>query len=339
MPDSKVSIYGDITADILNGVPNSKFGYSISFNSEGNIALVGAPYENGNTGAAYVHTLSNGVWTQTARLSSEMADGYFGNKVSLNATGTVALIGSFFENNGTGAAYIYSLSNKTWTQIARLSSEVANSIFGCSVRINSAGNTAIIGAQGDTDNTGAVFIYTLTDGTWAQTARLDSGVASSDFGKSVSIDSTGTLAIIGANAENNYTGASYIYTLSNESWTQTARLNSRVANSDFGWSTSINSDGTVALIGAQGENENTGAAYIYKLSNGIWSQTARLSGGVPDSWFGCSVSLNEKGDVALIVAWDDDKNTGVAYIYELSNGTWTQKTKLTSGITGAAYIF
>jgi FG-GAP repeat protein len=43
-------------------------GNSVSLSGDGNTAIVGAPFDNGNTGAAWVYTRSGGVWNEQAKL-------------------------------------------------------------------------------------------------------------------------------------------------------------------------------------------------------------------------------------------------------------------------------
>jgi len=326
-----------ITAKISSGVGNSHFGIAVSINSTGTIAIIGAYSENNGTGAAYIYTNQNGIWKQTSRLASGVASSNFGNAVSINSDGNIAIIGAYAE----GAAYIYTNQSGTWTQTARLASVVASGEFGYSVSINSTGTIAVIGVYGGS----AVYIYTNQSGTWKQTIinteTVDYGAVGT-FYNFVSINSDGTIAVIGSNGENGSTGAAYIYTNQNGTWTQTARLSSGVANSYFGSTVSINSTGTIAIIGAPNEFYNAGtsyviigAAYIFNNQNGTWTQTARLASGVAGSYFGNAVSINNDGTIAIIGAYNENAYAGAAYIYTNQNGTWTQTARMASGVSNS----
>ena len=86
-------------------------------------------------------------------------------------------------------------------------------------------------------------------------------------------------------------------------------------------------DGDMALIGARSDNPSS--TYVYTRSNGVWSQTDLL---VPDdepTFFGFALAL--EGDTAIIGAPQDDHNgplSGSAYVYERTNGVWSQVDKL-----------
>jgi hypothetical protein len=120
-------------------------------------------------------------------------------------------VGAFYENSNTAAAYIYTTSDgTTWNQIARISSNIANSYYGSSLALNALGTVAIVGASAENNNIGAAYVYKTTDNvTWNQTARISNNTASSQFGNAVTINSEGSLSIVAAVGENSHTGAFY----------------------------------------------------------------------------------------------------------------------------------
>ena len=95
------------------------------------------------------------------------------------------------------------------------------------------------------------------------------------------------------------------------------------ASDYFGYSVSISSDGTTALIGAYADDDkgtDSGSAYIFKYNGTAWIQQAKLtaSDGAASDQFGFSVSISSDGTTALIGAHtDDDKgvNSGSAYVF------------------------
>jgi hypothetical protein len=84
---------------------NDNFGASVALS--GDTALVGAFNKNGSIGAAYVFTRSGTAWSQQANLTASDAVGgdRFGFSVSLSAD--TALVGAFYKNSVTGAAYVF----------------------------------------------------------------------------------------------------------------------------------------------------------------------------------------------------------------------------------------
>ena len=146
----------------------AQFGYSVSLNAAGDVALVGALGDDANStgpysGAAYVFTYSSGSWTQTTKLvpSDSEAGAAFGFSVSLNAVGDVALVGAERDDatggSFSGAAYVFTYSSGSWTETTKLvpSDSETGAYFGFSVSLNAAGNVTLVGAPDDDATGGA----------------------------------------------------------------------------------------------------------------------------------------------------------------------------------------
>jgi len=109
----------------------------------------------------------------------------------------------------------------------------------------------------------------------------------------------------------------------------------------FGWSVSV--DGDTAVIGAPYSYDgfNSGSAYMFTRSGGTWTQQAKLNAtdGAGGKKFGYSVSVD--GDTAVIGANGDKyagSDSGSAYVFTRSGGTWTQQAKLIA-TDGAEYDY
>jgi hypothetical protein len=317
------------------------FGMSVSL--DGDTALIGAYHDNNQSGSVYVFTRTGTTWNQQDKLLplDSGAGDCFGYSISLS--GDTALIGSYKDDdNGidSGSAYVFTRIGTTWTQQAKLlaSDGKKGNWFGISVSLDGA--TALIGAHTDDGNkskSGSAYVFTRTGTNWTQqTKLLASDAATNDyFGSSVAL--TADTALIGAPYNNNRTGSAYIFTRTDTSWTQQAKLlaSDGVKNDQFGISVSLDSD--TALIGADGDDDNkndSGSTYVFTRTGTTWTQQAKLlaSDGTTWDFFGVSVSLS--GDTALIGAQNDDDNgqdSGSAYTFiktgenepTLSDFTWT----------------
>ncbi len=152
-----------------DGASPDKFGSSVSLDVDR--ALIGAPNDESDTGAAYVFDLS-GTWMETAKLTaSDGATGdNFGHSVSLD--GDLGLVGAVLDNDGltpnTGAAYGFAFDGTTWGETDKLlASDNANGDqLGTSVSLS--GGRALAGAPRDDDNgsnSGSAYVFTLPAGT------------------------------------------------------------------------------------------------------------------------------------------------------------------------------
>jgi phage baseplate assembly protein gpV len=333
-----------------------------------------------NSGSAYVFTrvtagdLASG-WTKVAKLTAGTdgaASDEFGYSVSID--GDTVVIGARYDDDkgsNSGSAYVFTRVTagdlaSGWTQVAKLTAGTdgaASDYFGYSVSID--GDTVVIGARYDDDkgsNSGSVYVFTrdtpgdLTS-TWTQLAKLTAtdGAAGDEFGVSVSID--GDTMVVGAHYDDDKgdnSGSAYVYTRDTagdlaSGWTQIAKLTADDGAAYDWFGTSVSIDGDTVVIGAYADDDKgdkSGSAYVFTRDTAgelasNWTQVDKLNAtdGAAGDEFGVSVSID--GDTIVIGAFQDDDNSGSAYVFtrvtagNLTSG-WTQvEPKLTAG-DGAA---
>jgi hypothetical protein len=313
-PGTSVSAGGYVQQAELTalGTAGGEFGLSVALSASGTTALAGDPGTVVTNGAAYVLTRRGGTWSRSAELTA--SDGTpgdtFGFSVALSASGTTALVGAYMHNATTGAAYVFTLRGGTWSQTAELTASdgAQGGESGFSVALSASGGTALVGALVHHADTGAAYVFTLRRGTWSRTAELTAsdGARGDEFGLSVALSALGTTALAGASQRNAQTGAVYVFTLRGGTWSQAAELTATGGKGfdQFGVSVALSASGTTALAGAPGRNSGAGAAYVFRLRRGTWTQAAELTAShrVRYAAFGCSVALSLPGTAALIGA-------------------------------------
>lgn len=337
-----------------DGEGGDKFGYSVSIS--GDYAIVGAFFDDGWTGSAYVFYFDGTSWTQQAKLTASdgAAKDYFGFSVSIS--GEYAIIGADCgDGNETdsGSAYIFTPNDvdpNNWYQQAKLTASdgAAYDRFGCSVSIS--GDYAIVGACLDDDNgdwSGSAYIFYFDGISWTEQQKLTAsdGAAGDKFGR-VSI--SGDYAIVGADNDDDNgsnSGSAYIFKRDGISWTEQAKLlaSDGAASDYFGLSVSVCGD--YAIVGAYFDDDNgddSGSAYIFKRDGASWIEQAKLtaSDGAAEDLFGNSVFIG--GDYAILGAGCDDDNgtsSGSAYIFKRDGESWTEQAKLTASDGAAGDLF
>jgi hypothetical protein len=97
-------------------------------------------------------------------------------------------------------------------------------------------------------------------------------------------------------------------------------------------------NGHVALIGALGKNNGTGAAYVFEYDHNVYAQQQELTAfdGAASNAFGASVSLSNDGHTALIGALGHNSFVGAAYVFTYDHNAWTQQQELVA-LDGATY--
>ncbi|KYK27608.1 hypothetical protein AYK20_02450 [Thermoplasmatales archaeon SG8-52-1] len=220
-----------------------------------------------------------------------------------------------------------------WIEQDKLESNSGTSgdYFGNSVAID--GNYAIVGSNGDDSGTGSANIYIRSGTSWVEQQKLvssDSDVGDY-FGCSVAID--GNYAIVGAFGDDGGTGSAYVFNRSGTNWVEEYKLVS--SNGEVGdfFGCSVAIDGNYAIVGAYGDDNNTGAVYVYNNSVGVWIEEIKLI--APDfetgDYFGSSVSID--GNFVIVGAYGDDDYSGSAYILEVCcYWKWREKVNSSSGL-------
>ena len=356
---------------------SGEFGLSVALSYEGNIALIGAPGDGGGTGAVWVFAFANGTWSQQGQKivgdctsgcsgsagTGERGAGRFGSSVALSSEGNTALLGARADYAETGAAWIFTSSESTWSQQGEKltgAGESGGANFGHSVALSADGNTALVGGWGDDGENGAAWVFTRSAGIWTQQGEklvgdCTSGCSGSEgtgekgegrLGASVALSADGNTALLGAPEDNKRIGAAWLFTRSGGTWSQqgeklTGDDESRAG--EFGASVAISADGNTALIGAPYDELGDGAVSVFTRSEGTWSQSGgKLVGdrcGMPASCpynLGASVSLSSDGDTALIGSPYENGHAGAAWVFTRSANGWSHDPKHSSRTARAA---
>lgn len=327
---------------------NDNFGQAVSIS--GKYAVVGAPQGNlngiedgylENAGAAYIFNMDQGGagnWGQVKKITplNRNANDLFGKSVSMGENAIV--VGAPLTDGGSGvhqygSAYVFAKDQGSingWGQVKELTAAIRlnDANFGQAVSIN--GNYIIIGASGDSFNsgqsvipyTGAAYIFkkdASTGNAWGLVKKIyaTAHTALDRFGYSVSI--SGTTAIVGAYAESENSleagsqrasGSAYIFKKDqggSENWGQFKKLTAsdRARDDYFGYSVSIS--GNWVIVGAYQDDENasgystmsnSGSAYIFRRDqsgSNAWGQVQKITAvnRHPNDQFGYSVGISD----------------------------------------------
>lgn len=268
------------------------FGISLALSSDGKVMAVGASREqSGATGV-------NGDQTDL-----------FGSSLALSANGRVLAVGSPQEDSGAtgidgdqtdnstsaaGAVYLFTQSGDTWSQQAYIKASNAalfDQFSRGGVALSSDGSVLAVGAIGEgssatgingdqtnnsASNSGTVYLFTQSSGTWSQQAYIKASNTEEDdqFGSSLTLSPNGRILAVAANEED-------------------------------GQATGINGDPTDNSL------TDSGAVYVFAQSEGVWSQQSYVkasNAGALDRLGVSSLALSEDGSVLAIGARDEDSS-------------------------------
>lgn len=240
---------------------NTAFGDSVSLSGDGATALVGAWAASNIRGAAYIFRRTGTVWSQQQVLANGIPYSSFGISVSLSGDDSTALVCS-----ATGA-YVFSRSGTIWSLQQELIPANGTCVGGLtSVSLSGNGATALVGASGANNRSGAVDVFTRNGTTWSLQQELNAPDGGQYFGFSVSLSSSAKVALIGeAGVSNPSGGAAYVFSRTGTSWSEQQELvpNDGASGDNFGAYVALSSYGSTALIADQKQNGNAGAAYVF----------------------------------------------------------------------------
>lgn len=176
------------------------------------------------------------------------------------------------------------------------------------------------------------------ESSWMREAKLNaSSTAYISFGYSVAAFEN-TL-IVGAPYEGS--GNVYMYSLSDDSWTLQAKIQSPQGDDydRFGYAVDVVED-TMAIGAIEDESNcgqqnpsadscGTGSVYVFVRSGTAWTQQAKLiaSDGASGDNFGSAISISGN-DIAVGALVGSGSRSGSAYVFSRTGDTWTETAKI-----------
>jgi len=253
---------------------NDASGISIDLSSDGTTVAIGAHWNDDggfNNGHARVYKNNGGLWAQVgADIDGSGTQSQFGYAVSLNSAGDILAVGANHSNQPffAGQVKVYKNTANVWGQLGSDLDGNNGDQFGSSISLNDAGDILAIGAPWNDDagaNAGQVTVYENTGGNWTQKGgNIDGKFNESYFGQAICMDASGSTIVIGAYGSNftGHPGFVSVYNYDNSIWAKKGNDTDGKDNGQFGYSVSLNNNGTIFSAGA---NVDTGLVRIYEF--------------------------------------------------------------------------
>jgi len=326
----------------------------------GDALVVGSPYENGNSGAAYLFSRqTTGAWVQTQRLVASDRDVYDYFSLDIAFDGNTLVIGSMGAGGTKGAAYVFTLQAGKLTETQKLTAVdgATGDRFGNSVAVY--GDTLVVGAfgaDGLRSYSGSAFLFSLQRGSWMQSTKFlaSDGSMYDSFGYSVAV-SPGLVAVgaPGHDQGGADAGAVYMYTPDASGswthasgiWTQAQKLQASdgKTNAKFGWSVAA-SDGTVVVGVPCYACTKGGSVHVFSCTAaGVCAETnvLRVANEAAKFILGNSVEISCNKIVVGASFYDDQgHNRGSVYTFSRQQAQgWAQTSMIvpTNGAQGVGF--
>jgi hypothetical protein len=265
----------------------------------------------------------------------------FGYSVAVD--GDTLVVGSTHQGLlfAKGAAYVFERQlDGTWLETAKLLPPDEAWAFGWAVDVD--GDRIAVGAKGAGslgDGKGRVIIFERESGTWLKKATIKPLVSAGGDGFGASLDLEGERIVVGAPyqwaSSSPYEGIAFVFErhLSGTLWIQKAMLSPADLQDNDIFGQDVALDGDRIVVGAPLYDQPTlfaGAAFVFDLIGGSWTQTAKLSPGDQPhlTYFGWSVDV-EDGRAVVGARSDTDvaPSAGAAYLFEEGKAGWLELQK------------
>lgn len=265
-----------------DGAPAEGTGAIVAIGAD--LAVIGSPTQNKQTGAAYVFRRNGTTWVEAGKLVSPEAreQNFFGESVAI--VGNRILIGEPGHTERTGAVHIFTLSpnsGNTWSATGKLAPNGLQKNDRYGAPIVQDGAQLLVGAVGFANNSGAVMRFARdAAGDWKEAGRLVAydGRNNEQFGAAIAAQ--GSNVWIGVPRSVGFRGAMYHFWRNpSDSMTTTAL---RMARTDLAggdaFGASIASDGNVLAASVRNDDFGLGSVVIYEFDKGAWTSSTVLRG-------------------------------------------------------------
>jgi len=325
--------YGNGGGFATAGATNRAYhGAVIAINGNGSVIAVGNPNRDANatilkTGGITVHTkAANGTWFNSSNsifsnTTATYANAQMGWSVAVSNSGKFIVGGAPYAAYGNTGGLIHwgHRSDASW----------------------SGGTPA---------NTGSLYVNTWPGDGYGWSVSMSESMALQNpdnyqllaVGAPFASSRTGS-----ANTQEGYVAIARInLSVNNATHLAQLRSNDIAAGDQFGYSVALSPDGTVLAVGAPGRDDNqSGAGVVYVFTNDgneVFSQSAKIQAAEPalNDRFGTYVTMSNSNTIYVGAASVDAHgrtDSGAAYKFTKSGGTWAQTAKFISNNAAFAH--
>jgi hypothetical protein len=235
-----------------------------------------------------------------------------------------------------GAAYVFKKEGTEWIEEAKLipSTPQAQARFGAS-GISVYENRTVVGAERDNQDFGGAYVFKRDGEAWIEEAKLQAsdGNFGDRFGYAVAIYED--YAAVGALDDSDIgygIGSVYIFRRNGDTWTEETKLIPSDGMEYDRFGASLDMEGDYMVIGAPGNTNEPGSAYVYKKTGEEWQEMAHLfpPAGVENNNFGSRVAISA-GKIIASIRYEASQTApllGAAYIFRQEGNEWVEEALL-----------
>ncbi|TFZ01522.1 WD40 repeat domain-containing protein [Ramlibacter rhizophilus] len=237
---------------------------------------------------------------------------HFGSAVALSQDGDTLVVGvNASTPNGaplrSGEVRVYARADGQWVLNGTLNSPASaiNGRFGSSVAVSADGSTVVVGAQGESSETGAVYVFRR----WFASYRLEQSFrpgqgmstlpAEAGFGWRVAVSADGRTVVAGTSAG---VGA-FASRLEDSGWAPMSALATTSTSLAFGRAVAIAPDGQTLAVSDPADSATNGAIHVFTRQGPDWVMPVQIASpatndpSAPFTDFGAALAFSADGKV------------------------------------------
>lgn len=260
-------------------IPKPALGFSssnVSINHDGSLMVIGYPTASAagsDRGVVQILRTSPGNINVIQTINGTVNYINLGYNVTMSASGSRIIIGSYSESLTNGTVLVYKnenpLSSNVWTEeIITIPVGIPDYIFGISTNISHKGDVIAIGTSSAT-NTGNVLIYKYNDAInlyeYFEALIIPAG-SLSYYGATIGLSYDGSEVVLGYPQANSNAGRLVTYIEYEGTFIEIGITNGPLANGKLGNSLALWNDGNDFVAGLPG----TDIALIYHLNYNLY---------------------------------------------------------------------
>lgn len=314
-----------------NDFTDDYFGDHMALSADGQMLAVSVLSDQGGTsGAVQIFRKGKDGWAHETTLTAPDDTAPFGRgaqSLSLNTDGNVLAVAQYGASN-TDRAFVYRRSTSGWTQEAAFTGSINQAIR--SIVLSPSGERLIAGESGKFD-----VHDRQADGSWLLRQSLADS-AGGNCGDALALSEDARTLVMSDRFHNSRQGRVLVYRDSDgdgeyEAPPASMTGENSAADDSFGYDVTLNSNGTLMLVGAGGEDanrgdpasngndtplRNSGAAYVFEriVDTNDWRQVAYLKAPNADAFdqFGVAVAMSADAQwLAIGASSEQGSATGI----------------------------
>nr|QOI90351.1 hypothetical protein HWQ62_00214 [Pyramimonas orientalis virus] len=328
------------------------YGRTCAISADGNVIVISA-HGNGTTtpGNAFVwrYDVEQKMWNHEASLISVNLNGSYDSTLfstnprggygvccDISASGNVIIVSGNVDAV-SGCAYIWRYKNGTWTHnendvLNKYSDTQGN--YGTICSLSADGNVALIAGNLNTTS-GCGYVWRFDGSTWTEdTTNMNKTGTIGTYGFSCDISADGNTVLIAGHQYRN-AGVALIWRYSGGVWKNDAidDLSKSSTSATYGYSCSLSSDGNIAIIAGDYNNNTAGCAYILKrdLDTGVWS-TVDISHSSTGTKYGYDCGISSDGSTIVVAGYLSATNSKLFIFDGIVGASQPSKILYDSGI-------